>query len=89
MPPYACNAYECDCDGFLRGYTPTQCAICLHPQAAHPSVNVPHKARLNQHTKPDNEVESVVLTADTEPSAASVRKGKCTKGHFSNLARHP
>jgi hypothetical protein len=71
MPPYACNAYQCNCDGFLRGCTPTQRAICLHPQAAHPSVNAPRKAQLNQHTTSDNEVESIDLTADTEPSAAS------------------
>ena len=71
MTPYPCYAYECDCDGFLRGRIPSQCAICLHPQAAHPSVNAPRKAQLYQHTKPDNEVESVDLTADTEPSAAS------------------
>jgi len=73
MTPYACDAYECDCDGFLRGRIPSQCAICLHPQAAHPSANAPRKAQPNRQSnlKTENDIESVDLTADTEPSAAS------------------
>jgi len=73
MTPYACNAYECDCDGFLRGRIPSQCAICLHPQAAPQSANAPCKAQPNRQSnlKTENNIESVDLTADTEPSAAS------------------